>query len=162
MSAVQQYRHTLISLQNLITTCITDKEIVVTHGYYSKDIPNSLTNNINNYRIGEKITHWSFLSTSFDPSISLSFSGKCCLLVIKIPKGTPVLMIQSTKEDNFLQGEGVRNMGQAEIVLPAGLVYQVTGIEKNRLFLFSTSLGYKVKEINIVELEVVGSSRILI
>lgn len=149
---VDQYRHTLVSLQRLITSNRTTREIVVYHGYGSKNIPNSLANNIEGYHLNEEIIHWSFLSTSFDPSISLGFAGKnCCMMEITIPENFPALLIQSiAKDGDFLSGSGVVTMGQAEIVLPAGLIYKVTNIRK------------LPDKINTIQLKIVGMNDIVI
>jgi hypothetical protein len=65
-----------------------------------------------------------FLSTSVFKDISLNFTGNtCCIYRIKIPKGTPMLVVLDSYDTNISTAEELENLvadTEVEMILPPG------------------------------------------
>jgi len=103
-------------------------------GYTVLNIPNTLTVDIDSLYIGQQIVTWGFISVSVTPEVSAGFLKPqiyqgvptCCLLRVLIPRNNNVFLISGATKDTNYSSTALVTHGQAEILLPAGTILQVT------------------------------------
>lgn len=120
----------LISLYSLFKTPL-EYDIVVYRGYR----PNNqyeASQEVTKYKQNQTYINWNFISTSFDPFVPLRFMeyNLCCLMIITVPKGIPVILITSKIGDESFPTYGYGKQ-QAELLLPPGLVFKFNGLVKD-------------------------------
>lgn len=90
-------------------------------GYVAINAPGTLAVDVKQYRVGQVIVNWSFLSVSLDKRIAAGFALRtpCCVMRIRIPSNFPVLMISSDGSDPKFPHLPVMPT-ELELLLPAG------------------------------------------
>ena len=103
-------------------------------GYTVLNIPNTLTIDVDSMYIGQRIVTWGFTSISVTSEVSAGFLKQqvyvnqptCCLLRVLIPANHNIFLISGTTKDRKYSSTALVTHGQAEILLPAGTILQVT------------------------------------
>lgn len=125
-------------------------------GYAPLGIPDTLTLDVEDLRVGQQITTWGFMSVSLSAQIAADFadqSAKCCLLSVIIPSNQIAFLIQSSSSDLRFPRSLAPFHGEEEILLPAGTVVRVRKIKGERAF--KTTKG-KIVTLKTAKVEVVN------
>ena len=120
----------MMSLYNLVVNQMEplEEDITVYRGYYSysnwKKQEGTFSKKLDDFVVGEENTNWSFVSTSIDPRVAAEFvSEDCCIMIIRVPAGTPAILLSSIESDDTFTSPSGR-FKQAEILLPPGLIFR--------------------------------------
>lgn len=115
-------------------------EVYVWRGYAPLNLPNTLTLDISRLKVKQRITTWAFLSVAIDPVISALFvhptpsTLNCCMLRITIPPGHPVFLLSGNKAHPEYQKYSLVLRDATEILLPAGVIVEITKKSRPRRF----------------------------
>jgi len=125
-------------------------------GYSPLGIPGTLTLDIDEFKIGEEITTWGFMSVSLISKVSASFLKaelRCCMLKVVIPESMYAFMIQSDVNDKQFPRNLAPFEGEQEILLPAGTIVRFVKNKGLKKFL---TMSNETIEVKTAVVEVVG------
>jgi len=104
-----------------------DSSMAGWRGYSPIAVPNSLSQNLMSYAVGDRITNWGLGSVSLHHSLSSGFANlaaTCCMMFIHFPVGFPIFMLTSDKDDTQFPSIPTP-WRQMEILLPAGTIFRI-------------------------------------
>lgn len=118
-------------------------DLRVWRGYKVLNIPNTLTLDIDQLKVKQRIINWSFLSVALDLGVSAGFlpggnpnETKCCMLRITIPPGSsPIFLVSGNENDPNYNQSSLVTYGQTEIILAAGVILEITKKSRPKKFI---------------------------
>ena len=133
-----------------LTTTIT-----VYRGYAPIADRMSPVRRLQDFKRGDEWVNWSFVSTSFDPNISVKFIERdCCLMKITIPSGMHAILVTTrTSDSSKYPTDGVA-FRQAEVLLPPGLVYRFEEMEREQMSILLRD--NKQTSVQVAQVKVIG------
>jgi hypothetical protein len=149
LSYVAAIQNIIMSIPRLINTVDTFR------GYVPLGIPDTLTLNVDDLRVGQKIVTWGFMSVSLNSQIAADFidkrsKGSCCMLRVVIPSNEIAFLIQSASGDRRFPRNLAPFHGEEEILLPAGTVVKVLSLKGYKSYKNSQSELVTVKTAKVV------------
>lgn len=137
------------------------RPLITYRGYAPIDVPNSLSLDIDKYRIGQTITNWGFTSISLDSRVSAHFvvirdpKLICCMMKITIPAGFPALMVSSDSSDKKFFSTLIK-WTQQEILLPVGTKFRIDkriGKKTYTTYISGRKVNLKTVKVTVVGIE---------